>query len=64
VQCTHGAAVGRLDPNAIFYLNSRGLDSREAQELLVRGFVNEVLAAVTDDAVRQYTDNAVLTKLG
>jgi Fe-S cluster assembly protein SufD len=64
VQCTHGAAIGRLDPNALFYLNSRGLDTREAQELLVRGFVSEVLAAVADDAVRQYTDDAVLTKLG
>jgi Fe-S cluster assembly protein SufD len=64
VQCTHGAAVGRLDPNAVFYLNSRGLDTREAQELLVRGFVSEVLEAVADDAVRQYTDDAVLTKLG
>lgn len=64
VQCTHGAAVGRLDPNAVFYLNSRGLDAREAQELLVHGFVSEVLTAVADDAIRQYTDDAVLTKLG
>jgi Fe-S cluster assembly protein SufD len=63
VQCTHGAAVGRLDPNAIFYLNSRGLDAQEAQELLVHGFVSEVLAAVIDDAVRQYIDDAVFTKL-
>jgi Fe-S cluster assembly protein SufD len=64
VQCTHGAAVGRLDPNAVFYLNSRGLDAREAQEVLVHGFVSEVLEAVADDAIRQYTDDAVLTKLG
>ena len=64
VKCTHGAAVGRLDPSAVFYLNSRGLDTRQAQELLIHGFVSEVLAAVADDAVRQYTDNAVLTKLG
>lgn len=64
VKCTHGAAVGRLDPAALFYLNSRGLDTHEAQELLVRGFVSEVLSAIADDAVRQYTDDAVLTKLG
>jgi Fe-S cluster assembly scaffold protein SufB len=48
----------------VFYLNSRGLDAREAQELLVHGFVSEVLTAVADDAIRQYTDDAVLTKLG
>ena len=64
VQCTHGAAIGRLDPNAVFYLNSRGLDTREAQELLVHGFVSEILSTIADDAVRQYTDDAVLTKLG
>jgi len=64
VQCTHGAAVGRLDPNAVFYLNSRGLDAREAQELLIRGFVSEVSETIEDDAIRQYTDQAILAKLG
>jgi Fe-S cluster assembly protein SufD len=64
VQCTHGAAVGRLDPNAVFYLNSRGLDAKEAQELLIRGFVSEVSEAIEDDAIRQYTDQAILAKLG
>jgi len=64
VQCTHGAAVGRLDPNAVFYLNSRGLDGKQAQELLIRGFVSEVSEAIEHDAIRQYTDQAILAKLG
>ena len=63
VQCTHGAAVGRLDANALFYLNSRGIDTPAAQELLIRGFVSEVIDAVRDDAIRQYMDQAVTTKL-
>lgn len=63
VQCTHGAAVGRLDPIALFYLNSRGLDTLAAQELLIHGFVSQVTDAVEHDAIRQYTDQAVTTKL-
>ena len=63
VQCTHGAAVGRLDPTALFYLNSRGLDTLAAQELLIHGFVSQVTEAVTHDAIRQYTDQAVPAKL-
>ena len=63
VKCTHGAAVGRLDRDALFYLNSRGLDEREARELLVHGFVNEVIEAIEDDAVRQYADAAIVAQL-
>ena len=64
VQCTHGAAVGRLDPIAVFYLNSRGLDAQDAQELLIQGFVSQVTDAVQNDAIRQYADHAVAAKLG
>src|SRR5262245_64335878 len=34
VKCSHGSTVGQLDPNALFYLRSRGIDSAEAQTLL------------------------------
>jgi Fe-S cluster assembly protein SufD len=64
VKCTHGAAVGRLDQAALFYLNSRGLGELEARELLVHGFVNEVLDSIDDDAIRQYADAAVAADLG
>jgi len=43
VACTHGAAVGQLDPDALFYLRSRGISEREARALLVSGFAREVL---------------------
>jgi Fe-S cluster assembly protein SufD len=64
VQCTHGAAIGRLDASALFYLNARGLGEREARELLVHGFVNEVIGTIEDDAIRQYIDDAVSVGLG
>ena len=59
VQCTHGAAVGQLAMDAMFYLKSRGLDESQARALLVHGFAQEVIGAVEHDAVRQYADVAV-----
>ncbi len=64
VTCTHGAAVGRLDERALFYLRSRGIGAAAARNLLVHGFVREVIDSIADDAVRQYTDDAVMATLG
>ncbi len=44
VRCSHGATVGQLDEEVLFYLMSRGLDRRQAERLVVRGFLGEVLA--------------------
>jgi Fe-S cluster assembly protein SufD len=46
VRCTHGAAVGSPDEDALFYLRSRGVPRAEAERLLTRAFVDEVLAAL------------------
>ncbi len=43
VSCSHGSAVGDLDPDALFYLCSRGLNATQAKALLLRGFVEEVI---------------------
>ena len=52
VRCTHGVAIGRLDSEAIFYLQSRGISKKEAQWLLLEGFVNELLETVRVETVR------------
>jgi Fe-S cluster assembly protein SufD len=46
VKCRHGASIGRLDEDALFYLRARGLDEAAARELLMRGFAAEVLDAL------------------
>jgi Fe-S cluster assembly protein SufD len=43
VKCSHGATVGELDPAALFYLRSRGIDAESARRLLVEGFAKAVL---------------------
>ncbi|MQT14603.1 Fe-S cluster assembly protein SufD [Segnochrobactrum spirostomi] len=53
VQCAHGATSGRLDPQAVFYLRSRGLPRREAEALLVEAFLAEALVAFPDEALAE-----------
>jgi len=43
VRCTHGATVGKIDPQEVFYLQSRGIDRAEAVRLIVTGFVGPIL---------------------
>jgi Fe-S cluster assembly protein SufD len=52
VKCSHGATVGELDAEQLFYLRSRGIPDPEARAILVRAFLAEALDAVTHDAVR------------
>ena len=48
VRCTHGATSGHVDEEEMFYLLSRGIDHKTAQELIVYGFLNEVLERLQD----------------
>jgi Fe-S cluster assembly protein SufD len=63
VKCTHGATVGRLDPEALFYLRSRGMGPEEAGRLLIRAFTGEVLARIHLEAVRERLEGEVASRL-
>jgi Fe-S cluster assembly protein SufD len=52
VKCSHGATVGDLDRNALFYLQARGIDRDAAEAMLVDAFVRELLDGLPEDAVR------------
>lgn len=54
VQCSHGAAVGSLDAEALFALRSRGVDEVRAKTLLIEGFADEVLQPVAPPALRAW----------
>jgi Fe-S cluster assembly protein SufD len=51
VRCTHGATSGHVDDEELFYLLSRGIDRKAAHELIVHGFLNEVIDRLPDPAV-------------
>jgi Fe-S cluster assembly protein SufD len=59
VKCSHGATVGELDAEQMFYLRSRGIPDTEARSILVRAFLAEALDAVADETIRGRLDAAV-----
>jgi Fe-S cluster assembly protein SufD len=63
VKCSHGATVGQLDENALFYLRSRGIDAREARLMLMFGFAHEVIQNIPLEALRERIDTLVMQRL-
>ncbi len=64
VKCSHGATVGQLDPQALFYLRSRGIGLQESRHLLTEGFAREISTQLPEGALREYIDELILEKLG
>lgn len=59
VRCTHGATIGQIDENALYYLRSRGLEECEARQLLLSAFANECLERIQSEVVRKYIGRIV-----
>ncbi|MBN2486462.1 MAG: Fe-S cluster assembly protein SufD [Bacteroidales bacterium] len=53
VKCSHGATIGQLDTEALFYIRSRGIAYTEARQLLMYAFANEVISKIKLDALRE-----------
>jgi len=64
VRCAHGATVGPLDPETIFYIQSRGVPGDEARRLVVEAFFEEVLKKIPVEAIRNSVWRTVQRKLG
>ncbi len=63
VKCSHGAACGQLDENALFYLRSRGISEKLARTLLTRGFITEIINSIDNEPFRTHIDELVQTTL-
>jgi Fe-S cluster assembly protein SufD len=63
VKCAHGATVGRLDPDMLFYMLSRGLDRDTAQSLLVYAFLADVLTDMSVHSARASIESALISQL-
>jgi Fe-S cluster assembly protein SufD len=63
VKCSHGATVGQLDEDALFYLQSRGINKREARLMLMFGFAHEVIQNIKVEALSERMDNLVMQRL-
>jgi Fe-S cluster assembly protein SufD len=63
VKCSHGATVGQLDEDELFYLVSRGLHTDLARNLLTYGFAEEIVAKIKFESIREQLDEAILNRL-
>ncbi|MCC7044073.1 MAG: Fe-S cluster assembly protein SufD [Acidobacteria bacterium] len=64
VKCTHGAAIGQLDEDALFYLKARGIGAIEARNMLIHAFAGDVLNGIRSESVRKTTMTLVEEMLG
>ena len=62
VRCTHGATVGRLDDDALFYLRSRGIPTAQARAMLIAAFAAEVVDSVTPESLREHLSTWLHTR--
>jgi Fe-S cluster assembly protein SufD len=63
VKCSHGAAIGQLDEDQVFYLKSRGMNDHRARTLLTYGFASEVINRMKLEPVREELDRLLLSRL-
>jgi Fe-S cluster assembly protein SufD len=64
VRCTHGATVGRLDDDALFYLRSRGIPLAESRLVLIGAFVRDVIDSIPHPSLQDHLTALVTARLG
>lgn len=63
VKCTHGSTIGQLDPDALFYLRTRGLGTAEARSLLRFAFASEMVGRIGIDSLRRALEEYLVARL-
>ena len=63
MKCTHGAAIGQLDEDAIFYLRARGLTYFEARDLLIHAFAGEIIDRVQIEDLKRSLEAELYAQL-
>jgi len=63
VKCAHGATVGELDKQALFYMASRGIDPATAKKLMLQAFIADAFVSLEDDAAREEIEGKALEAL-
>lgn len=59
VRCTHGATLGQLDKEKLYYLETRGIGKNEATKLLIGGFLQDVLERIPDEIIKKQLEEKV-----
>jgi len=59
VRCSHGATIGQLDEQPLFYLRSRGISLVQAQALLLKGFATDIISKINQPILRQRIEQEI-----
>lgn len=59
VKCSHGATIGQIDQDSMFYLKSRGIGEETARTILIHAFASDVVKAIKVDVLREYLENTL-----
>ena len=63
VKCAHGSTTGQIDPEALFYLRSRGINKQKAIELIIGGFAKEIIDSIQNADIQTYVGERVTSWL-
>ncbi len=63
VKCSHGCTTGQLDEEALFYLQSRGINKDSARAMLLYAFASDVIATIKDETLKTYFDQLIAERL-
>ncbi len=63
VKCSHGCTIGQLDEEAVFYLQSRGIDKDTAKAMMLYAFTAETLNTISNETVKAYIDSLISERL-
>ena len=63
VRCTHAAAIAQIDPEQVFYLNSRGLDAAQSKRVVIEGFMAELVERFEAGPIREAMTAALERRL-
>jgi len=63
VKCTHGATIGQLNDESIFYLRARGIPEKTARRMLIHAFAGEIIERVKCEPAREVIDRLVWARL-
>lgn len=63
VRCTHGATVGKIDPEELFYILSRGIQREDAERLIVEGFFDPIMQRIPFEGVRTRLEDVISKKM-
>ena len=53
VKCSHGSSSGSIDKESVFYLRSRGINEQDAKQMMIKGFLVEVIEKITDEKFKK-----------